>query len=400
MLWAVFFSLWCVSNCARVNVSFYYETLCEGCQELISTEYKTLYENKDVWNLVNLHMVPFGWAVINPDGTMTCQHGEEECLLNSYEGCVMDSVSWNQDLYMPFVLCLESNATKSRVVECMESANIDQQKVETCMAGTRKMEIARAFAAEMSSLLPQPNGVPGTFVNGEYVGDGQSSLVSTVCTNYVKQMKGKNVPDACKGAPIAVDFYFESLCPGCRQYLFDTLYPVFQELKGIMRLSLYPYGNAHINPNTGNITCQHGANECLYNQVEGCAIYHADYDADGYMEFIKCFEKNPGVDNNTIYTCASPNTSGDYYELIEDCMKGNSNDEKDLIELAFAEATASLFPPHKYTPWVVVNGVPTYDNMYYLKEVVCNAYTGTKPKTCDDVEHVSKPNAKMNLCFA
>jgi len=389
MFWCIFFGLWVITNGARVNVSFYYEALCEGCQEEITTQYKALYENKDIWNLVNLHLAPFGWAVFNPDGTLTCQHGEEECLLNFYEGCVMDSVDWDQDLYMPFVLCLESNATKSRVMGCMQSTNVDETKVEACMAGTRKMEIARSFNVEMSSLVPQPFGVPATYVNGEYMGSAQDDLTSLVCTSYMKQTKGVNVPDACKGSPIAVDLYYESLCPGCREYIFDTLSPVFKKLKDIMRVSLYPYGNAWID-DSGKINCQHGINECLYNQVEGCAIYYAGYDANSYFDFIYCFEQKPGIDNSTIDECADPKTSGAYNVNIEDCMQGDTNDIRDQIMLGLAKATGSLDPAHEWTPWLVVNGVAAYNDMYDLTQLVCDAYTGSKPDGCYDVKQVYK----------
>ena len=53
------------------------------------------------------------------------------------------------------------------------------------------------------------------------------------------------VPDA---APVKVSLYYESLCPGCRQFIHTQLYPTFQKLSssGILEVELVPYGNAQV----------------------------------------------------------------------------------------------------------------------------------------------------------
>jgi interferon gamma-inducible protein 30 len=400
MFWSLVLIVLGLSNAQKVNVSVYFEAMDVASQQDLNYSIRALYENKEVWNVVNLNLVPFGLTVFNPDGTLTCQYGEEDCVLNFYEGCVMYSVDWEQELYMPFILCLESNATESRVVQCMRSANIDETKVEKCMNGTGKMEIANGFQAERSSLLPQPMKFPATYVNGEYIVYEEDDMISLVCTTYQKMTKGKNVPDACRGAPVAVELYFESLCPGCREFIFDTLHPVFYELSDIMRLSLYPYGNARINPRNGAVTCQHGVKECLYNQVEGCAIYWGSYNANNYFDFIYCFEKNPSYDNSTIDVCANPKATGEYNVNIKKCMNGDWNDQKDQIILGFAKATNDLNPRHQYTPWVVVNGAPTYDDIDELKQLVCDAYTGETIAACTNLGLESKKTSNGQLCFA
>eukprot|EP00958_Prasinococcus_capsulatus_P024957 scaffold4044_cov399-Prasinococcus_capsulatus_cf.AAC.5 len=37
---------------------------------------------------------------------------------------------------------------------------------------------------------------------------------------------------------------------------------------------MVPYGNAQRNPRTGEITCQHGPDECTLNKAQNCAIYY------------------------------------------------------------------------------------------------------------------------------
>lgn len=82
--------------------------------------------------------------------------------------------------------------------------------------------------------------------------------------------------DISRDAPkVKVDFYTESLCPGCIQFSTGTLAPALKSIGSIIDLSLYPYGNAQTDPETGDITCQHGELECQLNVMENCAIHFA-----------------------------------------------------------------------------------------------------------------------------
>jgi interferon gamma-inducible protein 30 len=53
-----------------------------------------------------------------------------------------------------------------------------------------------------------------------------------------------------------------------------------------------------------------------------------------------------------------------------------------VLELEFAAETDRLQPPHKYVPWVLVNGEPLYENYEDVAIYVCKDYQGTKPAVC------------------
>lgn len=68
-------------------------------------------------------------------------------------------------------------------------------------------------------------------------------------------------------APVNVSFYYESLCPGCKEVWQTQLFPTFQKIgaTGIVNFEFVPYGNAqeYQYGNQWVFTCQHGATECI-----------------------------------------------------------------------------------------------------------------------------------------
>ncbi|XVF68464.1 hypothetical protein PTKIN_Ptkin11bG0004800 [Pterospermum kingtungense] len=130
---------------------------------------------------------------------------------------------------------------------------------------------------------------------------------------------------------VSLTLYYESLCPYSANFIVNYLPKLFQDdLISIVDLRLVPWGNAKI---TGNDTfsCQHGPAECLLNTVEACAI-------DAWPQ---------------------------------------------LLDLQYAAETNALEPPHRYVPWVVVDGQPLYEDYENYISYVCKAYKGTAlPSAC------------------
>uniref|UniRef100_A0A453FUM6 Gamma-interferon-inducible lysosomal thiol reductase n=1 Tax=Aegilops tauschii subsp. strangulata TaxID=200361 RepID=A0A453FUM6_AEGTS len=72
----------------RVSVAVYYETLCPFCSGFVVNDLARIFRNGLSSN-VDLRLVPFGNGRVSPDGSMSCQHGEDECQLNAIEACVI-----------------------------------------------------------------------------------------------------------------------------------------------------------------------------------------------------------------------------------------------------------------------------------------------------------------------
>ncbi|XP_053503443.1 gamma-interferon-inducible lysosomal thiol reductase [Ictalurus furcatus] len=181
---------------------------------------------------------------------------------------------------------------------------------------------------------------------------------------------------------VIVSLYYESLCPGCRQFLALQLLPTFIMLNEIMNVELVPYGNAQ-EQQVGDkyqFTCQHGPDECLGNMIETCVLnklkggaqYAVIYCMEAAADVVKAAE--------SCLALFSPETRfGD----IMACVNG---DEGNQLMHQNAKKTAALQPPHQYVPWITVNGEHTDDlqkkAMGSLFQLVCSLYKGQAPAAC------------------
>ncbi|KAI3450576.1 hypothetical protein Pfo_007241 [Paulownia fortunei] len=192
---------------------------------------------------------------------------------------------------------------------------------------------------------------------------------------------------------VFLGLYYESLCPYSASFIIDSLAMIFSDgLINIVDLNLVPWGNAKL---YGNHTfkCQHGPYECLLNTVEACAI-DVWPDVKDYFPFIYCVESLVYEHNYTYWeTCfeklgldASP---------VADCYNSKRGTE---LELQYAAETNALQPPHKYVPWVVVDGQPLYDDYRDFISYICKAYKGTAtPSACieSSVGRIGKVKSKL-----
>ncbi|XP_040992017.1 gamma-interferon-responsive lysosomal thiol protein-like [Juglans microcarpa x Juglans regia] len=196
---------------------------------------------------------------------------------------------------------------------------------------------------------------------------------------------------------VSLGLYYESLCPYSANFIINYLVKLFEtDLISVVDLNLVPWGNAKIRGND-TFDCQHGPYECLLNTVEACAI-HIWPGLSEHFPFINCVE-------TLVYERKYPQWESCFDELgldpkpITDCYSSGYGKE---LELQYAAETNALEPPHKYVPWVVVDGEPLYEDYENFISYICKAYKGVAlPNACSKLNIIQgeKTNPNHPVCF-
>jgi interferon gamma-inducible protein 30 len=180
-----------------------------------------------------------------------------------------------------------------------------------------------------------------------------------------------------------IEIYVESLCPDCMQF-FETSFTNYiaqGDHNDLADVVVYPFGNAK-EDKKGEIyafTCQHGPNECYGNSYYACANYFLPQktNPDAAFKFITCMEKNVISHGRnfdfTAYHCLEGQSQ--ILSTITQCVKDTNVSNPIMHEIA--QKTINLNPPHKYVPWITIDGKhdteienKLIDNMYeYLKSI-------------------------------
>lgn len=197
---------------------------------------------------------------------------------------------------------------------------------------------------------------------------------------------------------IKLDVNFESLCPGCGQFITTNLAPALDKgLLDMVEVTLVPFGNASETKQGDKwaFTCQHGQEECDGNAVENCVLKHVT-DAMTKLKANVCIEQIANIQGKGFP--AAIDTCSKQYKFdaaaVTACSQG---DEGNALTHAAAQATPS---DHQYVPWVVVDGVHPgqTDENSILDDVfawACNNYKGSnKPTACP-----TQVSRKIQFCM-
>ncbi|XVE62078.1 hypothetical protein DITRI_Ditri06bG0090400 [Diplodiscus trichospermus] len=205
-------------------------------------------------------------------------------------------------------------------------------------------------------------------------------------------------PFPCLAQNVTLSVYYESLCPYCADFIVNHLVKLFdQGLISIVNLRLVPWGNA-VMQRDGTFVCQHGPDECLLNAVEACTITIYPY-TDWHFKFIHCVERLILENKQSEWVnCFGMTGLG---TVPIDCYKSGYGN---VLEKKYAAETNQLNPPHKFVPWVLVDGQPLEEGYKNFVTYVCNAYKGKKvPEACQSLplKNNSLKNATVSnpVCY-
>ncbi|OMO97655.1 Gamma interferon inducible lysosomal thiol reductase GILT [Corchorus olitorius] len=180
----------------NVTLSLYYETLCPYCADFIVNHLVKLFD-EGLISIVNLRLVPWGNAVMQPDGSFVCQHGEYECLLNSIDACTI-TIYPDVDRHFRFILCVERLVLENNInewVHCFDRTGLGTVPIDCYKSGYGNL-LEKQYAAETFQLNPSHQFVPWVLVNGQPLREDFKNFVSYVCKAY----QGKQVPQACQSS--------------------------------------------------------------------------------------------------------------------------------------------------------------------------------------------------------
>ncbi|KAK7944613.1 hypothetical protein WMY93_000341 [Mugilogobius chulae] len=156
--------------------------------------------------------------------------------------------------------------------------------------------------------------------------------------------------------PVKIELYYESLCPGCRNFITSMLYPTSVLLHDIIDLTLVPYGNAQesFDGEKYIFKCQHGEEECVGNMIEACLL-NQTYSASAAFLAVFCMEasNDPVKAAQSCVELFAPDLG---WERLMKCVNGDLGNQ---IMHQNALMTDALKPAHTYVPWIVINGVHT-----------------------------------------
>jgi C1A family cysteine protease len=171
----------------KVGVTLYYEAFCPGCHEFITEDLKAAIGS--VGDIMDIELLPYGNARTNVDGTISCQHGDEECQANMWADCAIEHYSDFAD-HWKFIDCMEESYMDqlSNTKKCAEEAGMDYDILSSCATGSE----GKSLLAEFGDKTGDHQYVPWVIIDGEVAGD-YDDFTELICSKYT----GSDVPAAC-----------------------------------------------------------------------------------------------------------------------------------------------------------------------------------------------------------
>lgn len=191
-----------------VKVELYYESLCPGCRTFMSSMlFPTFVLLSDIMDLT---LVPYGNAEESFDGgkyVFTCQHGEDECLGNMIEACLLSMTK--SDAFLS-IFCIETSRDPIKAAQsCVElfSPNLKYEQLMTCVKGDSGNQLMHQNALKTQALKPPHTYVPWITINGVHTEELQNKAMSALLPLVCDMYKGEK-PDVCGGG----SRHFKSYC--------------------------------------------------------------------------------------------------------------------------------------------------------------------------------------------
>ncbi|XP_044979102.1 gamma-interferon-responsive lysosomal thiol protein-like isoform X1 [Hordeum vulgare subsp. vulgare] len=167
----------------KVPVELYYESLCPPSALFVTYRLAEAFED-GLLEVADVTLVPYGNAEVGKDGTITCEHGPEECLLNTVEACAIDA--WpDVNVHFGFINCVEElamNETQGEWESCFHKLGLDPKPVTECYKSEHGHKLSLKYGKQTGALVPPLTGIPWVVVDGKPRDDGD--FVYYICKAY------------------------------------------------------------------------------------------------------------------------------------------------------------------------------------------------------------------------
>ncbi|XP_075877165.1 gamma-interferon-inducible lysosomal thiol reductase [Nelusetta ayraudi] len=182
-----------------VEVALYYESLCPGCRMYLTQILLPTWIM--LQDIMTVSLVPYGNAQEKAGVKkyiFECQHGEQECLGNMIEACLLNTSSQAFSI----IYCMESSSDVIKAAKScvgLHDPSLDWNEVMSCVNGDIGNQLMHQNALKTKALKPSHQYVPWVTVNGVHTDELQrnatSHLFQLVCSMY----KGPPIPP-CGGS--------------------------------------------------------------------------------------------------------------------------------------------------------------------------------------------------------
>ncbi|KAI3903719.1 hypothetical protein MKX01_038721 [Papaver californicum] len=188
------------ADASKVSLALYYESLCPYCSNFMVNYLPKIFSNGLI-DIIDLKLVPYGNARVSTDNVITCQHGPNECVLNTVEACAM--YVWpSLDKHFKFINCVETLVYKGQQSEwrsCFSKLGYEEKPIKDCYNSGLGKKLELGYAKVTDDLKPPHRYVPWVTVNDVPLYDDYENFQTYVCNAY----KG-TPPTACQGKPVEI----------------------------------------------------------------------------------------------------------------------------------------------------------------------------------------------------
>lgn len=149
----------------KIKISVVTTAGCGDTVNFITNSLAKAYE--EYKDFLEVEFVPWGRTRRNPDGSLYCQFGANDCFANRVNRCALDMLKGNQDAQMQYMVCEFTNPRPAYLQGsylCAQTVGLNLVDLDYCVAhsGTALDNASELIAAEPMKVI---DFVPAIYFN-------------------------------------------------------------------------------------------------------------------------------------------------------------------------------------------------------------------------------------------